>query len=183
MLSVSIGQRRVPVDDGERTDAELVAAAREGDRRAFGALYGRYRRAVHAVVLARVRPEDAGDVVQDAFLLAMRRLPSLRDDGAFGGWLLMIARNRATDVRRRDKPRAPLPDSLGRPSPPTAEAAQVLAAIRSLPDAYSETLAMRLVEGMTGPEIAERTGLAPGSVRVNLTRGMKMLRAKLEDSK
>ena len=51
--------------------------------------------------------------------------------------------------------------------------------MKSLPSAYRETLLMRLVEGMTGPEIAEATGLTPGSVRVNLHRGMKQLREKL----
>src|SRR2546427_522029 len=65
-----------------------------------------------------------------------------------------------------------------------AEATQdsflVMAAIRALPEAYRETMVMRLVEGMTGPEIADRTGLTPESVRVNLCRGMKMLREKLE---
>ena len=55
----------------------------------------------------------------------------------------------------------------------------VLAAIRRLPEAYRETLVLRLVEGLTGPEIAERTGLQPGSVRVNLHRGMQMLREAL----
>ena len=55
----------------------------------------------------------------------------------------------------------------------------VLAAIRRLPEAYRETLVLRLVEGLTGPEIAERTGLQPGSVRVNLHRGMQMLRVAL----
>jgi RNA polymerase sigma-70 factor (ECF subfamily) len=54
-----------------------------------------------------------------------------------------------------------------------------MAAIRALPEAYRETLTMRLVEGMTGPEIAERTGLTHGSVRVNLHRGMLQLRAAL----
>ena len=49
----------------------------------------------------------------------------------------------------------------------------------SLPDAYRETLMLRLVEGLTGPEIAERTGLTPASVRVNLHRGMKLLRTAL----
>jgi RNA polymerase sigma-70 factor (ECF subfamily) len=48
-----------------------------------------------------------------------------------------------------------------------------------MPEAYRETLMLRLVEGMTGPEIAMRTGLTPGSVRVNLHRGMQQLRAKL----
>ena len=54
-----------------------------------------------------------------------------------------------------------------------------LAAIRAMPEAYRETLTLRLVEGMTGPEIAARTGLTPASVRVNLHRGMKQLREKL----
>ena len=59
------------------------------------------------------------------------------------------------------------------------DALAVLAAIRTLPDAYRETLVLRLVEGMTGPEIATRTGLTPASVRVNLHRGMKQLRERL----
>ena len=62
---------------------------------------------------------------------------------------------------------------------PDAEAVTVLAVIRSLPEAYRETLILRLVEGMTGPEIAARTGLTAGSVRVNLCRGMQQLREKL----
>ena len=59
------------------------------------------------------------------------------------------------------------------------EAAAILEVVRSLPEAYRETLILRLVEGMTGPEIAARTGLTPGSVRVNLHRGMQQLREKL----
>ena len=55
-----------------------------------------------------------------------------------------------------------------------------LAAIRSLPPTYSETLTLRFVEGMTGPEIAACTGLTEGSVRVNLHRGMKQLRERFE---
>ena len=61
-----------------------------------------------------------------------------------------------------------------------AEAAEVLRILQDLPEAYRETLAMRLVEGMTGPEIAERTGLKHGSVRVNLSRGMDLLRQRLQ---
>jgi RNA polymerase sigma-70 factor (ECF subfamily) len=52
--------------------------------------------------------------------------------------------------------------------------------IQTLPESYRETLVLRLVEGMTGPEIATRTGMTAESVRVNLCRGMKLLRAKLE---
>ena len=42
---------------------------------------------------------------------------------------------------------------------------------------------LRFVEGMTGPEIAARTGLTPGSVRVNLHRGMQLLRGALDRSR
>jgi len=62
------------------------------------------------------------------------------------------------------------------------EAAQALAAIRLLPEAYRETLILRLVQGMTGPEIACVTGLSPASVRVNLHRGFKLLRAALDSA-
>jgi len=51
--------------------------------------------------------------------------------------------------------------------------------VYGLPEAYRDTLLMRLVEGMSGAEIAERSGLTPASVRVNLHRGMKLLREHL----
>jgi RNA polymerase sigma-70 factor (ECF subfamily) len=63
--------------------------------------------------------------------------------------------------------------------PDRTEALAVLDVIRTLPEAYRETLVLRLVEGMTGPEIAARTGLTAASVRVNLHRGMKQLRERL----
>ena len=56
----------------------------------------------------------------------------------------------------------------------------VIEVVRSLPDAYRETLVLRLVEGMTGQEIADRTGMTPASVRVNLHRGMRLLRDRLQ---
>jgi RNA polymerase sigma-70 factor (ECF subfamily) len=63
--------------------------------------------------------------------------------------------------------------------PIEAETLVVLDAVRRLPEAYRDTLLMRLVEGMSGHEIADRTGLTPASVRVNLHRGMKLLRERL----
>jgi RNA polymerase sigma-70 factor (ECF subfamily) len=161
-------------------EASLIGAARGGDRGAFGRLYQRYARMVHGILLARVPSKDAEDLVQDVFLLAMRRLATLRDEAAFGSWLASIARRRATDYYRRGEPEpAELPGDLSVSDPPEAEARAALEAIRALPEAYRETLILRLVEGMTGPEIAARTGLTPESVRVNLHRGMKRLREKL----
>ena len=173
-----VGAPRV---DPEAHDTEaLVAAAKSGDRAAFAALYRQFARMVHGVVLARVPYADVDDLVQDVFVSALERLTSLREHAAFPGWLAAIARNRAVDHLRRTPPHGELPDSIASPPQDTTNALAVLEIVRQLPDAYRETLTLRLVEGMTGPEIAARTGLTPASVRVNLHRGMKQLRSRLE---
>lgn len=188
-------------------DVPFVLAAQAGDAASFDVLYRRHLRMVHAVLLGRSSRDEAEDLVQEAFLVAWRRLGTLRDPAAFSGWVLAIARHLHVDHLRRDRaghrlelahggtgargisgagthddttPRlrevpsgdAPPDDELHK----RLEAQRALEAIRALPDAYRETLLLRLVEGMTGPEIAARTGLTPESVRVNLCRGMKLLR-------
>lgn len=175
----------VAIDALRQAEVRLVQAAQGGDRTAFGELYAQYTRMVHGVLLARVPRLEVDDLVQDVFLQAMQRLPGLRDPQAFGGWLAAIARNRATDHLRRAPRIAELPadlPALEAREGDRADALAVLDIIRSLSDAYKETLVLRLVEGMTGPEIAVRTGLTPASVRVNLHRGMKQLRERLEGS-
>jgi RNA polymerase sigma-70 factor, ECF subfamily len=164
----------------------LVSAAREGDRGAFGRLYERYARMVHGILLGRVPVGDVEDLVQDVFVRAMRQVHTLRDVNCFGGWLATVARNRANDYHRRSVELVELNEEAPnqaaekrRNSEAADDGAAILGVIRGLPEAYRETLILRLVEGMTGPEIAERTGLTAGSVRVNLHRGMQMLREKL----
>ena len=163
----------------ESADAPLVEAVRRGDRDSFARLYDLYGPMVHGILLARVPFDEVDDLAQDVFLLAFKKIQSLREAGAFGGWLAMIARNRAVDFHRRKRETEELPENLTQARSMDSEAAEALRLIRTLPDAYRETLVMRLVEGMTGPEIASLTGLTPASVRVNLHRGMKLLREKL----
>jgi RNA polymerase sigma-70 factor (ECF subfamily) len=163
--------------------AELVTAAAAGDRDAFAQLYGGYFRMVHAILLGRVPRRDVDDLVQDVFVSAFVQLRSLRTPDAFGGWLATIARNRATDHLRRtqmDRAAVDVPEEMPGGEDIPSETIAVLAALRQMPDTYRDTLTMRLVEGMTGAEIAARTGLTPGSVRVNLHRGMTLLREKLQ---
>ncbi len=168
--------RSGPVRTG---DAALVEAAVGGDQAAFTALHDRYAPMVHAIVLSKVPRPEADDLVQDVFLTCLEKLDRLADGDVVGGWLAAIARNRATDFHRTRRPVSELPETLHTVPAPQLEAKEALAAIRQLPEAYAETLMMRLVEGMTGPEIADRTGMTPGSVRVNLHRGMAMLRDEL----
>jgi RNA polymerase sigma-70 factor (ECF subfamily) len=83
------------------TDDDLVARARQGDAAAFGELVSRHQSAVHRAALsAGTPPADAGDVAQEAFLLAYRRLGSFRGEASFKTWLLRIAWNQAVNHRR-----------------------------------------------------------------------------------
>lgn len=163
-----------------RDETRWVEAARRGDRGAFERLYDRYAGLVHGILLARVPRLEIEDLVQEVFLTVYRRLTTLRDPAAFPGWIAVIARNHATDHMRRAPRTEELPEDLASENPPEAEAKAILEIVRFLPEAYRETLILRLVEGMTGPEIAARTGLTPGSVRVNLHRGMTLLRERLD---
>jgi len=173
-----------------RDEDSLVSAARDGDRAAFGCLYDRYASMVHGILLARVPPREVDDLVQEVFLLALRQLHALRDVSRFGAWLGTITRNRASDYFRKTIPDEKVTEPVDQNhaesrttnSAADQEAAMILGVVRGLPEAYREPLILRLVEGMTGPEIAARTGLTHGSVRVNLYRGLQMLREKLAES-
>jgi RNA polymerase sigma-70 factor (ECF subfamily) len=160
-------------------ESSLVSAVLAGDREGFGRLYDLYAPLVHGILLARVPRREVDDLVQDIFLHAFKKLHTLRDGSAFGPWIAMITRNRAVDFHRRSRETVEITDEVRGSEKQEAKAAEILELIRNLPEAYRETLVLRLVEGMTGPEIAERTGLTPASVRVNLHRGMKLLREKL----
>lgn len=170
-------------------DSAVVAAARAGDREAWRVLYTRYARLVHGVVLAGLPAAvvaDGEDLTQEVFMRAMRRVGDLRDDGAVGAWLAGIARHAAAS-HRRSRARWVLRiagwgggSRTGEMEPDAhTRAIRVLGLIRDLPEAYHEPLVLRLVEGLTGPEIAASLGMTEGSVRVNLCRGMKLLREKL----
>lgn len=155
---------------------------------AFAEIHARFVRVVHGIALAHVGPADADDVTQEVFLRVHAGLPKLRDPATLPAWICRIARNVAIDhvrARQAHPPAETLRDDRAAPSP-AADAGgdlreRVLRCLAKLPEAYRETLLLRLAEGLTGPEIAERTGLTHGSVRVNLSRGMTMLRPLLRE--
>jgi len=159
--------------------APLVRAAQAGDRGAFDALYRRFGRMVHGILLAHGPREEAEDLVQEVFVKAWSRLTDLREPAAFGGWLARMARHRATDALRGRREQSSIDETLPAADSTDAEALAVMRIVHALPEAYRETLVLRLVEGLSGPEIAELTGLSPGSVRVNLHRGVALLRERL----
>lgn len=166
-------------EKGDRSKEHLVERVILGDEEAFGEIYRAFAPLVHGIVLARVPYDEVPDIVQEVFLAAYKNLHTLRDKNAVGAWLAKIARNHAAEFYRQVKPTEEIADDLSGRSSPKAEAIEIMRTIRSMPETYRETLVLRLIEGMTGNEIAERTGLTPESVRVNLHRGMEQLRQKL----
>jgi len=155
----------------------------------FDEVYRRFAPVVHGIALARVGPHDADDVTQEVFVAIHAGLARVRDAAALPGWVCAVARNTATDwLRRRARrtvPVCPAVEQVADPQPADLAGRElperILALVRTLPDAYRETLVLRLVEGLTGPEIAERTGMTHGSLRVNLCRGMALLRPLLRE--
>jgi len=161
--------------------ARQVQEARRGSQAAFAWLYRTFAPLVHAIHLGMAPRARAEELTQETFVIAFGRLEQLREPARFGPWIAMIARrNRpAAAIDERALADADEPVWPGAGPEAMAQARQALHAIRRLPQAYRETLILRLVEGLSGPEIASLTGLTPQSVRVNLHRGMQQLRDAL----
>lgn len=177
-------------DVDARSTGALVRDAQNGDRDAFATLYRRHARLVHVVLLGSVASDDAPDLLQDVFLAALRELPQLRDPDAFGGWLMQIARNQARMHHRARRPLESFDDAVhGRVGAidrsvdasieARSDAEHVMRHVRELPPKLREPLLLRLVEGMSGEEIARATGLSHGTVRVYLHEAMRLLRRRL----
>ncbi|BBO36336.1 RNA polymerase sigma factor [Lacipirellula parvula] len=176
------------------TDAELVEAARAGDRAAFGDLVGRYQERLFNTMLriAGTR-EDAADAVQDAFVQAYLKLDAFRGDSQFFTWLYRIAMNQALTRRRRARPMASIDAAKeGAGEEPMDETAapgeqmlvderaeQVHTALAELGDQHRKILVLREMEGCSYEAIAEILELPVGTVRSRLFRARLQLRDRL----
>jgi RNA polymerase sigma factor (sigma-70 family) len=167
-------------DMRERTDSELVAAARAGDRVAFGMLLDRHDRAVRVVVRRLLGDSEAEDVAQEAFLQAYLGLQRLRDPTRFGAWLCAIAVNLAKMRLRERRVFLPLEDFADRDGgEDSAELAGLVAsAVETLPRHEREAVLLSYA-GLSSPEVAALVGERPGTVRVRLHRARGRLRARL----
>ncbi|HEX6576599.1 MAG TPA: sigma-70 family RNA polymerase sigma factor [Gemmatimonadaceae bacterium] len=175
----------VTAPEGAAQIATLVTAAQRGDQSAFAELYRRHASLVRALLLARSDPSDVPDLSQDVFLFALTHIKDLRDPAAFPGWISTIARNTSRARYRSSRPNVELdPNIESAPSSDDAriDAERVLNAIRAMPETLREPLLLRLLEGMSGLEIADALGVSHSLVRVNLHRGMAMLRRNMGES-
>lgn len=171
-------------------DATLVLRAREGDARAYGILVERYKRAAYGVALSVTKHhEDAEDVAQTAFLVALRRLDDCRKPESFGGWLLSIVRNRARNLLRRENLRATeeIPESADSKLPGPDRVFERVElrgfleeALDDLTPVQREVVLLHDVQGWKHREIAEHLEMPAGTVRSHLHYARKELRKILE---
>jgi RNA polymerase sigma-70 factor (ECF subfamily) len=177
----------------ESTDAErerdLIERARGGDRDAFGALVRLHLPAAIRLSMQVVRnAADAEDVVQDAFLAALKHIDDFQPGRAFWPWLARIVVNRGIDLigSRSVRDAVPLSPDLraSAPSPlRSAERSELVEHIRrvvsTMPPRQRLVVEMFDLEGASVGEIAELTGSAPATVRWHLHVGRRTLRTAL----
>lgn len=167
------------------SDAELVHAARRGDKRAFVEIVARYQAMVCGIALGILGDFAASeDVGQEAFLTAWRKFHELREPERLRAWLGQIARNAALgDLRRRhghdaleDAP--DLADELPTPDQAAAneeEAALVRESLAKLPETYRLPLVLFYREGQSVRVVAESLAISEDAVKQRLARGREML--------
>lgn len=184
------------MNDDRRTDARLAEQIRSGDSEALGELYDRYAATALATAMRVVRARDeAEDVVHDAFVAVWRKIDRFdADRGSLRAWLMTVVRNRAIDRVRARRPNMDLEvadeRSLLRTGPnPTWEAAlgrtaasDVQAAMADLPDEQRQAVELAYFEGYTYREVAELTGVAPGTANGRLRLALAKLRDALGGS-
>ncbi|MGC4106228.1 MAG: sigma-70 family RNA polymerase sigma factor [Thermomicrobiales bacterium] len=170
-------------------DDDLVQDARGGSMDAFDTLYRRYAGEIEGFIAARVSDAElAADLTSQVFTKAFAALPRYQA-GSFRGWLYAIARNAITDAWRRQRPTAPLERAEQMPAvdeSPEAQAiraeasARLHAALAELSSDQQRIVRLRL-QGLTGPEIAERLGMHPDAVKSAQYRAFGRLRTILHD--
>lgn len=192
---MSAGVWEAPWHDDGVDDIALAAAARSGDRDAFGLLVERETTTVYRACLRILgRPHDAEDVTQESFVAAYRAIGSYRGEGSLRGWLLRIATRQSFRRLAQRRPAADL-DAVGEPlladstTDPTRivvateQRDEIREAVARLPDPYREVVALRFFGELSLAEVAEATNRPINTVKTHLRRGLERLRPVVADAR
>jgi RNA polymerase sigma-70 factor (ECF subfamily) len=190
------GARFVRTGTQTATDESVVAAVAAGDQDAFRELWRRFAPTVHGFAVRRLGDRAAAeDLVQDVFITAWRSAPSYDPDRApVGAWLMTIARNRLIDRLRRASVRPQLaavdpgdePELAGATSADSGfetaltDRITMRAALDQLPEGLRSLVELAFFEGLSHSQIAERTGIALGTVKSRMTAALRQLAAVVE---
>ena len=186
-----------PVRAGDRSDAELVHAARSGDRRALDELLRRHHDRIHLLCRRLCRDRgDAEDATQNALIAIVRGLERYDGRAEFSTWSYRVATNACLDElrRRRRRPVAHETDTVvalaqrGEPArdDPSASAeraedrSRIQAALDRLDESFRLPVVLRDLAELDYAEIAEVLQLPAGTVRSRISRGRRHLAELLE---
>ena len=181
-----------------RSDEQLLAAARAGDKEALERLLERHQPQIYRFGMKMCRdPEDAKDVLQDTLVAMARGIRDFRAASSLSTWLYTIARSFCIKKRRRSKFASAEERSLETDvaveaghlaapgdSPDEAVAGRQVEralerAIGALDPTYREVLLLRDVEGLSAPEVAEVVGASVEAVKSRLHRARLSVRARI----
>jgi RNA polymerase sigma-70 factor (ECF subfamily) len=170
--------------------ASLVARARGGDLSAFESVYRMHAAHVLAVCLRlAIDRREAEELAQDAWVRAWERLGTFRGDATFGTWMHRLTVNLLLDRRRSDtrwrRRLVSMEDESGvaraaTPAAPAGARLDLERAVRALPEGARTVFLLHEVDGYKHQEIADRLGVAVGTVKAQLHRARKLLQAALE---
>jgi RNA polymerase sigma-70 factor, ECF subfamily len=183
----------------ERADPELLAIdslveqVRSGDERAFTRLVARMQPLVRRWVVSYVSSADeADDVVQETFVIALRRLGQYRGGGSFNPWLYRIASRAAGRMRAKARNRAVLaagakawPDRIVYETDPggRVDRERLSALVREfwedLPERQRTVVDLVDLQGYSPAEAATMLDLNASTLRANLFKGRQSLRSRL----
>jgi RNA polymerase sigma-70 factor (ECF subfamily) len=169
----------------ELTDAELVEAGNAGDERALEELYSRYREWVVASAYRITRErEDALDVLQDCFLYLFRKFPGFVLRAQMKTFLYPVVRNLALEKMRKRRrltslEEAPVEAAAEDKDAAAVNGATLEAAVRRLPEAEREVVALRFSDEMKLGEIAKALGVPLGTVKSRLHSALSRLKKSL----
>jgi RNA polymerase sigma-70 factor, ECF subfamily len=166
-------------------DLLLVERTRGRDSRAFETLMRRYNRRLYRIARSILSDDDmAEEAVRAAYVRAFANLDRYEPAGKFGAWLARLAFNEALTLRRHAQPAT----TLAAPAPPTeavppaegnesaASKQQLEDAIDALPEVFRTVLVLRVVEDLSGVEVAVCLGLNETTVRTRLYRAQQRLK-------
>jgi RNA polymerase sigma-70 factor (ECF subfamily) len=171
------------------TEAQIIRQACDGSGTAVRALYERYSPRVYAVVRRIAGDDDlAKDYAQEAWIRAIRALPTFRGDARFSTWLHRIAVNSALQALRkadtRTKREAPMPENVAvsQVEGDTLLGSLLERAMDQLPDGMRQVLILHDVEGYTHEEIGEALGVSAGTSKSQLFKARSKMRELLRPS-
>ncbi len=172
---------------------KLIEACKKGDRKAQFELYRLYSAAMYNTSLRIVRdPDDAEDVMQEAFLKAFSRMTTYRGEVSFGAWLKRIVVNKSLDFLRLRRERISLEDVGEVEEIPEEDsvlielaysADDVRKAIYKLPEGYRLVLSLILLEGYDHEEVSEILRISNATSRTQYHRAKKKLAELLKKGK